>query len=122
MDRNEIREYLLSKKGVTEETPFNIPVPVYKIAGKMYALLNIHEANRLSINLKYPKEDIEALRSAYHDIVPGYHMNKNNWNTVYLDGSLKDEFIRELVDISYQLIFQNLTKKKQNEILNSSKD
>lgn len=119
MNINEIRDYLLSKCGAKEETPFKMPVPVFKVGDKMFALINIHETDRTSINLKYPKDDIEALRSAYNEILPGYHMNKNNWNTVYLDGNLPEGLIKELIDISYDLIFQGLTKKKQIEIISN---
>lgn len=117
MDINKVREYFLSKPGVTEEIPFNMPVPVFKVGGKMFGLINIHEPDRSSINLKYPKEKISELRFAFSDIKPGYHMNKDNWNTVYLDGILKEDFVRELIDISYELVFKALPKKKQQEIM-----
>lgn len=116
MDLKKVKEYFLSKPGVTEEIPFNIPVPVFKVGDKMFGLINIHEPDRPSINLKYPKEEINELRFAFKEIQPGYHMNKDNWNTVYLDGILKEDFIRELIDISYKLVFNSLTKKKQKEI------
>lgn len=118
MNIESIREYFLSKSGVVEETPFNIPVPVFKVGEKMFSLINIHESDRTSINLKYPKDRINEIRFGFKEIVPGYHMNKDNWNTVYLDGNLDDELIKELVDISYDLVFKSLTKKKQAEILN----
>lgn len=112
MNINEVREYLLSKPGVTEEKPFRMPVPVFKVGNKIFALINIHEPDRSSMNLKYPKESIHELRSSYDEIAPGYHMNKDNWNTVYLDGNLSPEIIKGLIDISYDLIFQELSPKK----------
>ncbi|HVI41112.1 MAG TPA: MmcQ/YjbR family DNA-binding protein [Anaerovoracaceae bacterium] len=117
MNIKDVREYLLSKPGATEEVPFNMPVPVFKVGDKIFGLINIHEPFRSSINLKYPKGAIHALRSAYDEIVPGYHMNKDNWNTIYLDGNLSEDLINELIDISYDLIFRGLTKKKQEEVL-----
>lgn len=116
MNREETIEYFLSKRGAVEERPFNEFVPVFKVGGKMFALYNVHE-KRSSINLKYYKDDIHEIRCAWDDITPGYHMNKNHWNTVYIDGELDDEFIKKLVDISYDLVFNSLTKKKQKEIL-----
>lgn len=115
MDIDNVRKCFLDKPGTTEEMPFNQPVPVYKVGDKMFGLINVHES-RASINLKYPKEHIYELRSIYEEIRPGYHMNKENWNTVYLDGSLKEEFIKELIDVSYNLVYRSLTKKKQAEI------
>lgn len=118
MNIKKVREYFLSKSGAVEEKPFNIPVPVFKVGEKMFSLINIHEPDRVSINLKYPKDRINEIRFVFKEIQPGYHMNKDNWNTVYLDGNLDDEFIKELIDISYDLVFKSLTKKKQKEIMN----
>jgi len=112
-----IKEYFLSKPGVVEEKPFNVPVPVFKVGGKMFGLINIHEPDRTSINLKNYKEENVELREAYEEIVPGYHMNKAHWNTVYLDGSLEEKFITYLIDTSYDIVFKSLTKSKQKEIL-----
>lgn len=116
MDIKQVREYFLSKSGVKEDVPFKIPVPVFKVGDKMFGLINMHEPGRESINLKYPKDRINEIRSLYSDIKPGYHMNKDNWNTVYLDGKLEDELIKELIDISYEIVFKSLPKKKQAEI------
>lgn len=116
MDKKRVREYFLSKPGASEEVPFNMPVPVFKVGDKMFGLINIHEPDRPSINLKYPKEKINELRFAFSEIQPGYHMNKDNWNTVYLDGNLHAEFIKDLIDISYKLVFESLPKKKKQEI------
>ncbi|WFD11834.1 MmcQ/YjbR family DNA-binding protein [Tepidibacter hydrothermalis] len=116
MDLQKVRKYFLSKPHTVEDIPFRIPVPVFKVADKMFGLINIHEPDRESINLKYPKDKIYDLRSAFDEIQPGYHMNKDNWNTVYLDGQLDEDFIFELIDISYDLVFKSLTKKKQKEM------
>ena len=117
MDMEKVREYFLSKPGTSEQKPFNIPVPVFKVGSKMYGLINCHEPSRPSINLKYYKEDIEGLRSVHKEVQPGYHMNKSHWNTVYLDGSLKEDKIKELIDISYELVFKSLKKDEQKKVL-----
>lgn len=117
MTKEEVRAYFLTKRGATEETPFREPVPVFKVGGKMFGLTNIHEEDRESINLKYPKDKMGEIRSLFKEIRPGYHMAKDHWNTVYLDGDLDDNFIKELIDISYELVFQSLTKKVQKQIM-----
>lgn len=117
MNIHEVRQYFLSKPGAIVEQPFNIPVPVFKVGDKMFGLINIHEQDRVSINLKYYKEKNELLREIFDEIKPGYHMNKTHWNTVYLDGNLEGKFIKELIDVSYEIVFKSLTKKKQKEIL-----
>jgi predicted DNA-binding protein (MmcQ/YjbR family) len=117
MNEKEVTKYFLSKAGAVLETPFNMPVPVFKVGNKMFGLINTHEENKVSINLKYPKEKKEEIRAVFKGIVPGYHMNKDNWNTVYLDdGELEDGFVKELIDISYDLVFKSLAKKLQKEI------
>lgn len=116
MEIDDVRQYFLNKPGTVEETPFNIPVPVFKVGGKMFGLINCHEPDRPSINLKYPKDGIYEIRSVFEEIQPGYHMNKDNWNTVHLDGNLEEDFVKELIDISYKLVFSSLPKKKQQEI------
>lgn len=118
MEIKEVKEYMLSKKGAFEDYPFDDRVAVYKVGKKMFGLVNVHEPNRKCINLKYPKDRIHEIRSVFRDdIIPGYHMNKNHWNTVYIDGDLEEELIFELIDISYDLVFKSLTKKLQKEII-----
>lgn len=102
------------------DMPFTIPVPVYKVGEKMFALINIHEPSRQSINLKYHKDTIGELRQEYELIKPGYHMNKANWNTVYLDGNLDAALVKELIDISYTIVFASLPKTKQKKIFEAN--
>ncbi|GAA0176778.1 MmcQ/YjbR family DNA-binding protein [Clostridium sediminicola] len=120
MTRDEVKEYFLSKKAAIEEFPFNISVPVYKVGDKMFGLLNVHE-ERASFNVKNYKEENLVLREMFEEIVPGYHMNKAHWNTIYLDGNLDDDIIKKQIDISYEIVFNSLTKKKQKEIMVDSK-
>ncbi|MBT3318594.1 MAG: MmcQ/YjbR family DNA-binding protein [Clostridia bacterium] len=118
MNKTEVRRYLLAKHGVVEENPFKMGVPVFKVGGKMFALINIGDWEG-SINLKYHKESIEALRSSHEAIIPGYHMNKNHWNTLHIS-KLKDSVIKELIDISYDLVVDSLTRAKRQELNSNS--
>lgn len=117
MNRQEVMAYMGVKRQALLDYPFGEEVAVYKIGGKMFALINSHEKDRLSINLKYHKDSIHEIRSVFKDIIPGYHMNKNHWNTIYLDGDLEEDFIKELIDKSYDIVFNSLTKKLQKELL-----
>ena len=118
MNKTEVRKYLLAKNGAVEENPFKMGVPVFKVGGKMFALINTHEEEN-SINLKYHKDSIQALRTAYDAVKPGYHMNTNHWNTVYI-GNLKDKLIKEMMDISYDLVVASLTRAKRRELNSNS--
>ncbi len=114
MNIEQFREYCISKKGVTEEFPFNETTLVFKVMGKMFALAGIENFN--AINLKCEPEKALELRASYPAITPGYHMSKKHWNTVIIDGSLSIEFITELIDESYNLVAATLTKKLKDEL------
>lgn len=114
MNIEELREYCLSKSGVTESFPFDEVTLVFKVMGKMFALTNLD--GELSINLKCDPEKAISLREEFPAIIPGYHMSKTHWNTVMIDGSLRDDFVRNLIDDSYNLIVEKLTKKVKLEL------
>jgi len=109
MNIEELREYCLSKKGVTESFPFDQATLVFKVMGKMFALTDTED--EFSINLKCDPEKAIELREKYPAVQPGYHMNKKHWNTIYVDGSLIDEKLKAWIDYSYWLITNSLPKK-----------
>jgi len=108
------RTYCISKQAVTESTPFDNNTLVFKVANKMFALADIELFE--SINLKCDPERAIQLRAEYDGaILPGYHMNKQHWNTILMDGSVGDRLIKELIDHSYALIVKSLPKKVKVE-------
>ncbi len=113
MNIEEFREYCIAKPAVTEEFPFDEVTLVFKVAGKMFALTGLDKA--FSINLKCEPELAISLREEYPAVQPGYHMSKKHWNTVDIDGSVKDELLREWIDHSYDLVVKSLTKKVREE-------
>ena len=115
MNIEELREYCISKKGVSEGFPFGEDTLVFKVGGKMFALTNLD--GEPSINLKCDPERAIELREQYPSIVPGYHMNKVHWNTVYIDSSLPENLLKELIDLSYDLVLLSLSKAKRDEVL-----
>lgn len=115
MNIEEFREYCLSKKGVTEDLPFDEETLVFKVSGKMFALTGLDE-QELSINLKCDPEKAIELRERYPCVQPGYHMNKMHWNTVNIDGSVPDKLVKEWIDNSYTLVAKKLTKVQKKEL------
>ena len=113
------KNYCLSKKGVTECFPFDDETLVFKVSSKMFALTNINKPV-LEINLKCEPFMSEDLRRDFDAINPGYHMNKKHWNTIILDGSISDEKILFLVDLSFELVYNGL-KKSEKEVLQNYK-
>lgn len=114
MDANEVLEYCLAKKGVTESFPFDNETLVLKVGGKMFLLMSL-EKQPLQISVKTDPEWSEELREQHPQITGAYHMNKTHWNSVFLDG-LKKDLILKLIDHSYDLVFKSLTKKMKDEI------
>lgn len=109
------REYCLAKPGTTEELPFDDDTLVFKVGGKMYALCSISEFEK-GINLKCDPERAVELREQYEQIRPGYHMNKQHWNTVLPEAGLDPYLLQELIDLSYDLVFARLSKAQQHAI------
>lgn len=114
MDIEKLREYCISKKGVTEEFPFGEDTLVFKVGGKMFALTGLD--GDLSINLKCDPESAIELRERYPAVQPGYHMNKTHWNTVFIDGSVSDKLVCEWIDHSYDIVVGKLPKKMREAL------
>ena len=111
-----LRDYCLTKKGVTEELPFGPDTLVFKVRGKIFALTGLDEVP-LKINLKCDPEKVTELREGYpENILPGYHMNKRHWNTIIPDAGLPKSLIFGLIDHSYELVLLSLPKKVQKEL------
>lgn len=115
MNLEAFREYCLSKKGVTEELPFGPDTLVYKVMGKMFALTGF-DFDRIS--LKNSPEKNQELRAEHEAVEGAYHMNKQHWNSVYMNGSVKDALLRDWIDESYEIVASSLTKKLQEELKN----
>lgn len=111
------RDHCLKKLGVSEDMPFDDSVLVFRTGGKIFALTNLH-AEEFSVNLKADPAKIIEWREAFPDIVlPGYHMSKKHWNTVYPNRGLGNNLFVEMVDTSYECVFSGLPKKFQRELL-----
>ncbi|HEY9197657.1 MAG TPA: MmcQ/YjbR family DNA-binding protein [Mucilaginibacter sp.] len=114
MNIEELREYCLQMPGVTEGFPFGEDTLVFKVAGKIFLLIGLETGNRF--NVKCDPELAVDLRERFSEVIPGYHMNKKMWNTVYMDGSLTRKQLHEMIDHSYREVFKGLTKKIKAEI------
>lgn len=119
MNIETLQQYCLSKKGVTEETPFGPGNLVYKVGGKMFLLASL-DAFPLQFSAKCDPEEAIQLRDTYPCVLPGYHMNKKHWNTVMVDGTVSDKILQEWIDASYHLVLKCLPKKSKEEILGNS--
>jgi predicted DNA-binding protein (MmcQ/YjbR family) len=114
MHFEEFRSYCLSKPHVTETFPFDQQTLVFKVDGKMFALADVDDFT--GINLKADPERSIELRERYAGIRPGYHMNKKHWNTVSVSDDVDDRLVYELIDHSYFLVYNTLSKKRRDEL------
>lgn len=102
MNLEEVREYCISKPGVTESFPFNDTALVFK-AGRIFAILDLSDDER-GISLKCDPERAIELRERYPEITGAYHLNKQHWNAVRLNGNIESSLVKDLIDHSYDLI------------------
>lgn len=115
MNIEEFRACCLAKKGVSEEFPFDADTLVFKVMGKMFALAPL-ERLPPQANLKCDPERAIELRESYDGVImPGYHMSKVHWNTLFLE-QLPGDLIRELINHSYLLVVSKLPKKQQSAL------
>jgi len=112
----DLRIYCLNKQAVTESFPFDETSLVFKVKNKMFAILSLD--GDLAISLKCNPERAIELREKYPAIIPGYHLNRKLWNTIYIDDSISGKLITELIDHSYALIVASLPNKLKQELEN----
>lgn len=113
MSLEEIYLFCVNKPGVTEHFPFDDKTLVFKVFGKMFALIDVE--NPSGLNLKCDPERALVLRESHRGIKPGFHMNHKHWNTVSLHSGVNNILIKELIDHSYQLVYAGLPKKIRDE-------
>lgn len=118
MNIEQLYEFCLSKKGVTENFPFDNDTLVFKVGGKMFALTSLEnwEKGKPTINLKCDPEWALELRSEYEGIQAGYHMSKKHWNTVAINKDVPDKKLIELINHSYELVLVSLAKSVRESL------
>ncbi len=108
MNIESLRDFVLSFPNVEETTPFGPDTLVYKVNGKMFFLMGL-DNDPLQFNVKCDPDEAVELREIYpQSVLPGYHMNKKHWNTVFVDGVLSSKQLQDFIKKSYQLV----SKKK----------
>ena len=109
MELETLRKALLNKKASTEELPFGPDALVFKVKRKIFAIV-AWQNSPLFISLKCEPNHAIALRTMFPAVKPGYHLNKEHWNTVILDGSLPDREIIGMINHSYDQVVKGLKK------------
>ena len=116
MTRDDVLDLCASLPGAVEDYPFGDSVAVFKVGGRMFALVSL-EGSAGTVNLKCDPGLALEWRVRYSAVRPGYHQNKRHWNTVVLDGSVDDSELREMIDHSYDLVVSRLPRAVRVRLL-----
>lgn len=115
MEQSKLEQYLSTLPGAESSYPFGPEALVYKVMGKMFALVSqLDDSPRLTV--KIVPADGEVLVEQFAAIIPGYHMNKRHWITLTLDGDVPDSMMIDLSKQSYELVAAKLTKAEKNRL------
>ncbi|MGB0935937.1 MAG: MmcQ/YjbR family DNA-binding protein [Colwellia sp.] len=124
MQPQQVEKYLCSKPEVTVDYPFGDDVKVFKVKNKMFATLakgpeSVFKgaSEHYWVNLKCDPTEALMLRDIFKSVRAGYHMNKAHWNSVILDSLIPQGELVRMMDNSYMLVVNNMTKKDQQSIL-----
>lgn len=109
MKTEKIALYLMKFPQTTEEQPFGPDADVYKVAGKIFAIISPDDTPP-AISLKCDPVIAIELREEYESVLPGYHLNKSHWNTVILDDSVPDDELKKMISHSYEQVVNGLPK------------
>ena len=111
--REEALAYGLSFPGTYQEAPFHDPNwQLVRVKSSKKAFLWTYERDGLiNLNVKADPEWRDFWRTTYASVIPGYHQNKEHWNTIILDGSIPDDDIRRMIAESYDLVTDSPSKR-----------
>ena len=115
MSRDEVLRYCEGRREAFEDYPFGDAVAVFKVSGKMFALVNLDGPCGF-VNLKCDPDLALELRDRHAAVRPGYHADKRHWNTVDLDVPLDPDDLQEMIDHSYELVVAGLPKKERERL------
>jgi predicted DNA-binding protein (MmcQ/YjbR family) len=113
--RDDVLAVCSSLPGAVEDYPFGDGVAVFKVGGKLFALVPLDDATE-TVNLKCDPDRALELRAQYTAVRPGYHQNKRHWNTIDLDGTVDDDELRDLVEHSYELVVDKLPRAERDRL------
>ncbi len=115
MDVQRVLELCRSQPESTEGYPFRPGVLVFKVRGKIFAIL-MERDRPPRLSLKCEPILAEALREEYPAVTGGYHLNKRHWNTVALDDSVPETRIREWIEDSWDLVVEKLPRNERRRL------
>lgn len=117
MNKEDIIKYSLSLPNTYEDYPFpndNTSITMKHLENKKWFALIMNVKGKVYLNVKTNPDYSELLRNSYNYIIPGYHMNKEHWNTIIIDEKVDVSLVEELIEQSYKLTkdVSHITKRK----------
>ena len=111
--REEALNYGLSFPNTYMEMPFHDPNwQLVRVKGSRKAFIWTYERNGyMNLNVKVDPEWRDYWRDAFESVLPGWHQNREHWNTIILDGSVPDDAVREMIAESYRLVTDSPSKR-----------
>ncbi len=111
MDREAVTAACRGQAGATEGYPFGEGVLVFKVAGKVFAILADN-----GVSLKCDPGFAEIIRQHYPAVTAGYHLDKRHWNTIQLDGTVPDDQLQDWIEDSYALVVAGLSRAQRGSL------
>lgn len=108
--------YCLSLTGAQKDFKEEWGATRYLLSDKMFAMVGGDKEGRGIVSLKLKPENGLMLREAYPDITPGYYLNKTHWNSIYLEGAVPDDLLKQMIQESHELVFNGLSKKIKEQL------
>jgi predicted DNA-binding protein (MmcQ/YjbR family) len=115
MTRDDVLEFCAGRPAAFEDYPFGDGVAVFKVGGRMFALVSL-EGGQGFVNLKCDPDLALELRARHAAVRPGYHANKRHWNSVDLDGTIDTDDLAEMIEHSYHLVLDGLPRATRADL------
>jgi O-6-methylguanine DNA methyltransferase len=111
--REEALNFGLSFPNTYQSAPFHDENwQLVRVKGSKKVFLWTYERNGfINLNVKVNDEWRDFWRDAFESVIPGWHQNKENWNTIILDGSIPDKDIKRMITESYEIVTDSPTKR-----------
>ena len=111
--REEALNFGLSFPNTYQNAPFHDENwQLVRVKGSKKVFLWTYERNGfINLNVKVNDEWRDFWRDAFESVIPGWHQNKENWNTIILDGSIPDKDIKRMITESYEIVTDSPTKR-----------
>jgi predicted DNA-binding protein (MmcQ/YjbR family) len=113
-----LRDHRGRKPGSTSGYPFGEGHLVFEVCGRIFAVLHVEESP-VKVTLKADPELTGLLRERYPSVRPARYFDKRYWSALTRDGTVPEDEVTELLDASYDVVFDSL-KKSEREALNGA--